>query len=460
MGTAMRERLEAMRAFYRSGATRPAAFRLEALARLQDCLKRREGDIAAALHADLGKTAAESYLTETGLVLGEIALLRRKLPAYMRARRAPGSIGGGLALFPARCRVWPEPFGLALIMAPWNYPVHLALLPLADALAAGNCVALKPSSRAPACAGLVAEIAAESFQPEHVSVFAGKGEELGDELLQERWDFIFYTGSGRVGRKVLAAAAPHLTPVCLELGGKSPVVVCADADLKLAARRIAWGKTLNAGQTCVAPDYVLAQASVKEKLAECLQQEFARFPGQGRAALDNPDYCRIVSRPALERLVKLSGGQAAHDRQSLRMAPLLLPAARPEDPVMQEEIFGPLLPLLDFDSEEDAIAFINNREKPLACYIFTSSSQKAAFFLERISSGGACVNDTVLQVGAHSLPFGGVGASGMGRYHGRHGFELFSHLKGVLRRGAWCDPPLRYLPISSSAFKLIRRFLR
>ena len=462
MGGAMRDQLEAMRAFHRSGATRPALFRLDALARLRDCLKKRENDIAAALQADLGKVAGEAYLTETGLVLGEISLLRRKLPAYMRPRQAGGrfgGFGGGVALFPSRCLVRPEPLGLALIMAPWNYPVHLSLLPLADAIAAGNCVALKPSSRAPACAGLIAEIAAECFRAEHVSVFSGEGESLGNELLRERWDFIFYTGSGRVGREVLAAAAPHLTPVCLELGGKSPAIVCADADLKLAARRIAWGKMLNAGQTCVAPDYVLAHASVKSRLVEYLQQEFERFPGRGRAALDNPDYCRIVSVAALERLLELSGGQAEYDRQSLRLAPLLLPDARPEDAVMREEIFGPLLPLLEFDSQEDAISFVNNRDKPLASYIFTSSGQNAEFFLENISSGGACVNDTVLQVAAHYLPFGGVGASGMGRYHGRHGFELFSHLKSVVKRGTWCDPTLRYLPVKALAFRLVRRFL-
>ncbi|MDR1125322.1 MAG: aldehyde dehydrogenase family protein [Deltaproteobacteria bacterium] len=452
----MRDRLEAMRVFYRRGITRPADFRLEALGRLHACLKRRESDLAASLLADLGKAPGEAYLTETGLVLGELSLLRRKLRSFMRPRRA----GGGPALFPSRCEVRPEPLGLALIMAPWNYPVHLSLLPLADAVAAGNCVALKPSSRAPASASLIAEIAAECFQPEHVSVFNGAGATLGNELLRERWDFIFYTGSGKVGREVLTAAAPRLTPVCLELGGKSPVIVCADANLELAARRIAWGKTLNAGQTCVAPDYVLAHASVKNRLADYLQKEFDRFPGRGRAALDNPNYCRIVSRAALERLVELAAGRAEFDLQSLRLAPLLLPDARPEHPVMREEIFGPLLPLLAFNTTEEALAFVNDREKPLACYIFTATPQNAAALLDGIGSGGACVNDTVLQAAAHTLPFGGVGGSGLGRYHGRYGFELFSHLKSVVRRGTWCDPPLRYLPVAALALRLIRRFLR
>lgn len=445
--------MERQRAFFLSGGTLPLAFRLEALKRLRQALCEAEDEIARALECDLGKSAAEGYLTEAGIVLAALSHTIRHLRAWMRPRFALPSP----AFFPALGRVYAEPFGLVLIMAPWNYPLNLALMPLVDAVAAGNCVVLKPSSRAPATSRLLESLITRAFDPAHVRVVPG-GAETGDALLARRFDFIFYTGSARVGRKVMEAAARHLTPVCLELGGKSPVIVCEDADCALAARRIAWGKTLNAGQTCVAPDYVLVHESLKERLVRLLREEFLRFPGPD--APHNPGYCRIISPEALERLEGLSCGQAKADRNSLRMAPLVMDDAGPDDPVMREEIFGPLLPVLAFSDVREALALVRERDKPLACYVFTRSGRTARDILDRLSFGGGCVNDTVMHVGSHHLPFGGVGASGMGRYHGRSGFELFSNRKGVLHRGTWLDPPLRYLPIKGWALAIIRRLLR
>ncbi len=448
--------MEAMRVFWQSGATLDREFRLAALERLGACLKRREPEMGLALKADLGKAPGEAYLTEIGPILSEIAFLRRHLRRLMRPRRARTP----LALFPACSRIYPEPLGLCLIMAPWNYPAQLSLIPLAAALAAGNCAMLKPSSRAPATAGLLAEMAAECFAQDHVHVARGEGASRGAALLERRWDFIFYTGGAGVGREVMAAAARHLTPVCLELGGKCPAVVAADADIALAARRIAWGKMLNAGQTCVAPDYVLAAAEVKARLVAALRTEFARFPGAGRVALHNPDYGRIVSVEALMRLEKLAGGAGICDYEGLRMAPLVMDAVGPEHPVMAEEIFGPILPVLGVADMNAAAEFVRAREKPLACYVFTGSRGAADELLRRVSCGGGCVNDTVMHLASPYLPFGGVGASGLGRYHGRVGFELFSNLKSVARRGAWPDLPWRYLPVGEKALRLLRRIMK
>ena len=443
---------ERQRAFFLSGATLSREFRRDALKRLHTVLHESEENAARALKQDLGKSGAESYLTETGMVLASISHAARRLRAWMRPRFVLPSP----ALFPAFGRIYAEPFGLVLIMSPWNYPLNLALMPLVDAVAAGNCVMLKPSSRAPATSRLLESVIAEVFDPAHVSMAPG-GAETGDTLLSLRFDFIFYTGSGRVGRKVMEAAARNLTPVCLELGGKSPVIVCEDADCALAARRIAWGKTLNAGQTCVAPDYVLAHRSIAQRLAALVREEFLRFPGPD--ALRNPEYCRIISPEAMDRLEALSHGRAAVDRSSMRMAPLVMENVSPDAPVMREEIFGPLLPVLSFTDPEEALNMVRERDKPLACYVFARSPVTARYFLDRLSFGGGCVNDTLMHVGSHHLPFGGVGPSGMGRYHGKAGFDLFSNQKGVLHRGIWPDPPLRYPPISDRALSIIRRLL-
>jgi aldehyde dehydrogenase (NAD+) len=441
------------RTFFRSGATLGYAFRCRALDALYEVLAASEADIAAALSEDLGKSEGESYLTETGIVLSELSHARKRLKSWMRPRR----VSTPLFLFPAASRIHAEPLGLALIISPWNYPFLLSLAPLINAVSAGDCVILKPSSRAPATAALLERLLASAFEPAHVRLVRG-GPETGNALLTGNFDFLFYTGSAGVGKKVMRAAAERLVPVCLELGGKSPAIVCEDADLPLAARRIAWGKTVNAGQTCVAPDYVLAHERVKDRLLSLLEAEFARFPGPD--ALQNKAYAGIVTSEALERLNTLAGGQAVFDVASRRMAPLLLPEPDPDSPLMREEIFGPLLPVLGFSAFEEALAFIRDRATPLSCYIFTRSRKTARALLQRLPFGGGCVNDVLVHAGSHALPFGGAGASGMGRYHGRAGFELFSNLKSVIYGSSLLDFPLRYPPYGKRALSLLKRLLK
>lgn len=418
----------AQREFFAGGATLPRAFRVSALEALLDAVTEAEQAVFETLAADLGKSAGEAYLTEVGLVRAEIRFALRHLRFWMRPLRPPTP----LHALPGKSRVYREPLGLVLIIAPWNYPFQLSLIPLIGALAAGNCVILKPSSKAPATARLLDGIIGKALVPGHAAVVQG-GAEAGAALLQERFDFILYTDSARVGRAVMRAAASFLTPVCLELGGKSPAIVLADADLRRAARSIAWGKTLNAGQTCIAPDYVLAARPIKAELEALLEREFVRFPGPD--APYNPDYCRLISLSALERLEKLAGPGLRASRTTLRMAPLIMPEAGEDDPVMQEEIFGPLLPVLGIDGEEEAARFVRGRDKPLACYVFTRDKKAAARLLERLSFGGGCVNDAMLHLSSPRLPFGGVGMSGMGRYHGKAGFLLFSNEKSVLHKG-------------------------
>ncbi len=450
------------REFFAGGTTLPHAFRVSALESLLDVVTAEEKAIFDALAADLGKSAGEAYTAEVGLVRAELRFVLRHLRSWMRPLRPPTP----LHVLPGKSRIYREPLGLVLIIAPWNYPFQLSLMPLVGALAAGNCVILKPSSKAPATARLLGGIIAKAFASRHATVVQG-GTDAGTALLRERFDFILYTGSARVGKTVMEAAAASLTPVCLELGGKSPAIVLADADLRRAARSIAWGKTLNAGQTCIAPDYVLAARSIKAELEALLEKEFARFPGPD--ALHNPDYCRLISLSALERLEKLAvlgaacsgpaGPRARASRETLRMAPLIMPDAGEEDPVMREEIFGPLLPVLGIDGEDDAARFVRGRDKPLACYIFTRNDKTAARLLERLSFGGGCVNDAMLHVSSPRLPFGGVGTSGMGRYHGKAGFLLFSNEKSVLHKSGFFDPPLRYPPYSAAALAWLRRLL-
>ena len=443
------------RAFFESGATLPLQFRLNALKRLEQAVGDLEADIYAALAADLGKNEGEAYMTEVGLVRKEIVYVRKHLSGWMRPRR----VATPLYAQPGASRIYSEPFGVTLNISPWNYPFQLALIPLIDALGAGNCMLLKPSSKTPHTVAVLREIVERAFAPEHVHLVEG-GAEAAEALLKERFDFIFYTGSKRVGKGVMRAAGAFLTPVCLELGGKSPAVVFADANLADAARKIAWGKLLNAGQTCIAPDYLLVHKSVKAELEALLEAEFARFPGV--AAVHNPAYGRIINQAAMERLAELArsaGGEAQYDLQTMRMAPLLLTSAQPDDAVMQEEIFGPLLPSLGFERSEEARQLVLSRPRPLACYLFGKDRREIADWLARVPFGGGAVNDTMLHMSSPELPFGGVGGSGMGRYHGRFGFELFSNQKGVLVKSTWFDAAWRYLPIETRGLAWLRRFL-
>ncbi len=448
----------AQHAWFEAGRTLPLAARLGALRRLRAAVETHQADIAAALHADLGKSEEESYLCETGLILSELRTQYR----HLRRWAAPTVRDAGIANFPAGAASCPEPYGVVLIMAPWNYPFLLTLQPLAGAIAAGNCCVVKPSAYAPASAAVIRRILQEALPPGLAAVVEG-GRTENAALLEERFDYIFFTGSVPVGRLVMEKAAAHLTPVTLELGGKSPCIVAADANLPLAARRIVFGKLLNCGQTCVAPDYLLVDRRVKDKLLALLRTEAARQYGPDPFA--NPAYGHIVNQKHFDRLCRLLdpaktvlGGQT--DPAALRIAPTILDGADPGDPVMQEEIFGPILPVLTFDSLDGAIRFVQARPKPLALYLFTRSRAAARRVMDRTSFGGGCLNDTVMQLAAPGLPFGGVGQSGMGSYHGRQSFETFSHRKSILWKGA-TEVPLRYQPYGGRLRqRLVRLCLR
>ena len=449
--------VERQRELFATGVTLEQSYRANALAALHTSVESHEAEIAAALSRDLGKCPTEAYMSETGMVLSAISYLRRNLARLMRPRRTVV----GFAQFPGRGEVRRVPYGTSLIISPWNYPLLLSLEPLADAIAAGNTAVLKPSAAAPETSRVILDIVRECFTEDYVYVAEG-GREAQAGLLRERWDKIFFTGSVATGREVMRAAAEHLTPVTLELGGKSPVIVDATADVSLAARRIVYGKGLNCGQTCVAPDYVLCDRAVSGKLLDALGDELAR---QYPDALHDPDYDRIVSTRHFERIMSLidrdkvvyGGGS---DPAALKIEPTVMSGVTPGDAVMREEIFGPVLPVLEYSSLEEAVAFVEEQERPLALYLFTSSRENRKYVLSRCRFGGGCVNDTVMHLTAHSLPFGGVGASGMGAYHGRWGFEEFSHAEGILHRAAWADPSVRYRPYTESKLPLIRRIMR
>ena len=448
--------LAAQRGYFASGATLALEARRAALRRLYGELRRREGDIAAALRADLGKCPEEAYMCETGLLLGGIRYLERHLPALMRARRAPTP----LTQFRARSFVSPSPLGAVLIISPWNYPFLLSLGPLAAAVAAGNTAVLKPASSAPASAALIAEIVAGVFAPEQVLAVAG-GREENAALLEGRFDRIFFTGGAAAGREVLRRAAEHLTPVTLELGGKSPCIVDGTADIALAARRIACGKLINCGQTCVAPDYVLCDARVETELLSALAAEFRR---QCPDALGDENYGHMVNARHFERVRALIDPQkvvygGGCDPRSLKIEPTLLAGVTAADAVMGEEIFGPVLPVLTYRTLDEAVAFVESRPRPLALYLFTRSRENKKRVLARCRFGGGCINDTVVHLANERLPFGGVGESGMGAYHGRRGFEEFSHLRGVMDRALRPDLPVKYRPFGAHTLALLRRLM-
>ncbi len=448
--------LAAQRGYFATGATLALEARRAALRRLYGELRRREGDVAAALRADLGKCPEEAYMCETGLLLGGIRYLERHLPALMRARRAPTP----LTQFRARSFVSPSPLGAVLIISPWNYPFLLSLGPLAAAVAAGNTAVLKPASSAPASAALIAEIVADVFAPEQVLAAAG-GREENAALLEGRFDRIFFTGGAAAGREVLRRAAEHLTPVTLELGGKSPCIVDGTADIALAARRIACGKLINCGQTCVAPDYVLCDARVETELLSALAAEFRR---QCPDALGDESYGHMVNARHFERVRALIDPQkvvygGGCDPRSLKIEPTLLAGVTAADAAMGEEIFGPVLPVLTYRTLDEAVAFVESRPRPLALYLFTRSRENKKRVLARCRFGGGCINDTVVHLANEHLPFGGVGESGMGAYHGRRGFEEFSHLRGVMDRALRPDLPVKYRPFGAHTLALLRRLM-
>lgn len=439
----MRELLEKQRNYFATGETRPVAWRLGKLKQLKKAVVTYEEHIARAMWEDLHKSAYETYLTEISLVIQELNVHIRHLKRWARPER----VVTPLHLFGAKSRIVKEPLGVVLIVAPWNYPFQLLFSPLVGAVAAGNCVVLKPSPYTPRVARVMAELIASVFAPAHVTLIEG-GREVNERLWAECFDHIFFTGSPELGKVVLKAAARFLTPVTLELGGKSPCVVDRDADLDLAARRIVWGKCLNAGQTCIAPDYLWIHTEVKQALLERIICYIRHFYGEH--PLESKDYPRIVRAEAFNRLVGLMkqghllfGGET--DREKLSIGPTLIDGVSDSDSLMQQEIFGPLLPVLEFREIGEVVRYIDAHEKPLALYFFGTRAV-ARQLIARTSSGGVCVNDTIMQVANGNLPFGGVGNSGMGRYHGKDSFLTFSNRRSVLYAATCWDIPLRYPP--------------
>jgi aldehyde dehydrogenase (NAD+) len=442
---------------FRSGITGPVEWRMDTLRRLKRALSERALQIEAALAADLGKPAFEAFGTDTGFTMVDID----HTIAHLRSWAAPRTVPTPLNFQPASSRVVREPLGVVCVIAPWNYPVQLTLAPIVAAIAAGNTVVAKPSEVAPATAAVLGDLL-ESLGTDAVSVVQGAVAET-TELLAQRFDHIFYTGNGTVGRIVMRAAAEHLTPVTLELGGKSPAIVSSRANLAVAAKRLTWGKFLNAGQTCVAPDYVLVERSVHDELVDGITSTIREFYGSDPQA--SPDYARIVSDRHVRRLEKfLTSGTVATggtvDAENRYIAPTVLTDVSRDDPIMQEEIFGPLLPVIPVDSTAEAVELVLAGEKPLALYMFSDDDAEVDHVLSGTSSGGVCVNGTVLQLSNPALPFGGVGESGMGAYHGEAGFLTFTHEKAVFARSTRVDPPILYPPYTKAKETLLRAAYR
>ena len=447
----------AQRACFNTGATLPLSTRKAALQRLREAIQRREGDICAALRSDLNKSPTESYMCEIGMTLSELRFVERHLDSWARDRRHLTP----LAQFPAKSLTVSEPYGVVLIMSPWNYPFLLTMEPLIGAIAAGNCCVVKPSAYSPATSAVVRDILAECFPPEFVAVVEG-GRAENQALLDQKFDYIFFTGGVEVGKEVMTRAARHLTPVTLELGGKSPCIVDSTARLDLAAKRLVFGKLLNCGQTCVAPDYLLIDRRVKTPFLAYVQRWITVMYGEN--PLDNDGYVRMVNRKHFDRVMGLIdpakvvfGGRG--DPETLKIQPTVLDNVSPEDPVMQEEIFGPVLPVLTFDQIGEALDFVNARPRPLALYLFSQEKSTQERFLRRTSFGGGCINDTVIHLATSRMGFGGVGASGMGSYHGRDSFETFSHRKSVVKKSTLLDLPVRYAPYSPGKDRRLRLIL-
>ena len=455
----MDEILRKQRSFFQSGATLPVKFRIAALKKLLAAVNKYENEIAQALKADLGKSDFEGFMCEIGLVRSELSFMIRHTRKFAREK----TVYTSLAQFAARSYVKPSPYGNVLIMSPWNYPFLLSIDPLADAIAAGNTVVLKPSAYSPATSAMVEKIVSECFDPEYVAVVTG-GRKENAALLEKKFDMVFFTGSQAVGREVLRHTAETLTPAVLELGGKSPCIVDSTAKIPLAAKRIVFGKFVNCGQTCVAPDYILCHESVKDRLVEELGKQIRQQ--YGNDPLENPDYGRIVNRKHFDRICGLIdpakvavGGR--WNAEALQIAPTVLDNVTWEDAVMQEEIFGPVLPILTYRNLEEVFALLADKPKPLALYIFSEDKKAIGQVTARCRYGGGCVNDAIVHLASAHMGFGGVGESGMGAYHGKTGFDAFSHRKSIMDKKTWMDLPMRYQPYQRGLnSKLLHLFLK
>lgn len=449
--------VEAQKQYFYTGKMYDVGFRKLQLLALKDAIKNNMNLLNDALYKDLGKSNYESFMCEISLVLEEINYFLKNLSSLARPKRVSAS----LAQFPAKCRVYRDPYGVVLIMSPWNYPVQLTLCPLVGAIAGGNCAVIKTSEYSPNVSEVLEKIISDTFAQNYVTVIKG-GREENTALLECKFDYIFFTGSVAVGKVVMTAAAKNLTPVTLELGGKSPCIVDSTADLELAAKRICWGKFINSGQTCVAPDYVLVHKSVsglfKKHLVDRISESY-------RDALNSDNYPHIITERHFDRLVGLMEGVSAfcgggYDRKTLKIEPTVLEDVNVDSKVMQEEIFGPLLPVLEYDDINDVVDFIRQRSKPLALYLFSRDKQTIGYITRNVQFGGGCVNDSVIHLATTHMPFGGVGDSGMGGYHGKDSFNTFTRQKSVLIKGRRLDNSLRYPPFTQSKFNTLKKFFK
>ena len=451
--------MESQRRFFQTGTTLNVDFRIAMLKKLYAAVEKYEDEIAEALKKDLGKSEFEGFMCETGLALTEISDMIHHVRKYAKEK----TVKTPLAQFASRSYIKPCPYGNVLIMSPWDYPFLLTIDPLADAIAAGNTAVIKPSAYSPCTSEIVVKIVEECFPQEYVAAVTG-GRKENAELLKQKFDMIFFTGSTNVGKEVLRHAAEHLTPAVLELGGKSPCIVDKSANIELAAKRIVFGKYLNCGQTCVAPDYILCHQSVKEQFIKEVKKQIVLQYSD--APLKNPDYGKIVNQKHFERVLGLIDTQkvvhgGAFCRDTNQIEPTVMEGVCWEDAVMQEEIFGPIMPVLEFDSLDEVIAQLQNKPKPLALYLFTEDKSAIKKVTERVSYGGGCINDVVIHLATSEMPFGGVGESGMGGYHGKAGFDAFSHHKSIVDKKTWIDLPMRYQPYDRNlAYRLLKMFLK
>lgn len=451
--------LDKQREYYKSGVTVPVDFRIEQLKKLYAAIKKYENEISQALHTDLGKSDYESFMCEIGLVLSEITYMIRHTKKFAKRK----TVYTPITNFHAHCFKQPVPYGNTLIMSPWNYPFLLTVDPLADAIAAGNTAIVKPSAYSPATSAIISKIISECFDAEYIAVITG-GRAENAALLEQKFDFVFFTGSQAVGKEVLRHTAEHLTPAVLELGGKSPCIVDKSANIALAAKRIVFGKFINCGQTCVAPDYILCESSVKDKfISEVASQIKIQY---GDNPLKNKDYGKIINQKHFERLCGLIdknkviiGGET--DCGSNRIAPTVMDNVTENDAVMGEEIFGPIMPILTFDDFDKTVNDLKDKDKPLALYLFSSDKGQIKRITAELSYGGGCINDVVVHLSTSEMGFGGVGQSGMGSYHGKDGFDAFSHYKSIMDKKTWLDLPMRYQPYKNKMYeKLLHLFLK
>ncbi|MBS4534516.1 aldehyde dehydrogenase [Clostridium sp. D2Q-14] len=450
--------IESQRKMFHTGITKDISFRLDMLGQLKDSIERYEKDIIDALYKDFKKSAFETYETEIGVTLQEINYFIENLEKWTK----PKNVKTPIFHFPAKSKIYKEPYGVVFIIAPWNYPFQLTLSPLIGAIAAGNCGIITVSQKVSNISEVLNKIILESFNEDYIKFIPG-GSSISKEILNEKLDYIFFTGSTSVGKSIMKIASENLTPITLELGGKSPTIVDIDVDIPLAAKRIIWGKFINAGQTCIAPDYILVQRDIKDELINEMKKYIVEFYGQNPK--ESEDYPRIINKDQYDRLSKLLlNGNILHggrtDEGELYIEPTLIDNITWEDEIMKEEIFGPILPILEYENIYDVIETVNTYPKPLALYLFTDNEDTEEKIIENISYGGGCINDTILHLSSPYLPFGGVGNSGMGRYHGKESFNTFTHEKSVFKNSKILDLKFRYPPYTKSELNLIRKFLK